>query len=188
MKILQRCCEAFVEYLRRYRARSQTWNIHNLNKNAKLATRGTRVSRVFFGVHVIKRRSYWPESDWPELFGMTRTKDSAQRCTDHPFRGHFVSGSGGLGTRLPYLVELLARRHFISRQLDCAIKMAERLDITIVSDSVNMISLLFVFCVSLNFEGMFMNLRVWHWACCSRKNFITDFASKCLASKSFQNS
>ena len=38
-----------------------------------------RVSRVFFGVHVIKRRSYWPESDWPELFGMARTKDSAQR-------------------------------------------------------------------------------------------------------------
>ena len=37
MKLLQRCCEAFVEYLRRYRARSQTWNIHNLNKNAKFS-------------------------------------------------------------------------------------------------------------------------------------------------------
>ena len=34
---------------------------------------------MFFGVHVIKRRSDWPESDWPELFGMARTKDSAQR-------------------------------------------------------------------------------------------------------------
>jgi len=28
---------------------------------------------------VIKRRSDWPESDWPELFGLARTKDSAQR-------------------------------------------------------------------------------------------------------------
>ena len=37
MKLLQRCCEAFVEYLRRYRARSQAWNIHNLNKNAKFS-------------------------------------------------------------------------------------------------------------------------------------------------------
>ena len=37
MKLLQRCCEAFVEYLRRYRARSQTWNIHNLNKNEKIS-------------------------------------------------------------------------------------------------------------------------------------------------------
>ena len=82
MKLLQRCCEAFIEYLRRYRARSQTWNIHNLNKNANLATRETRpyeFSACFFGVHVIKRRSDWPESDWPELFGMARTKDSAQR-------------------------------------------------------------------------------------------------------------
>ena len=82
MKLLQRCCEAFVEYLRRYRARSQTWNIHNLNKNANLATRETRpyeFRACFFGVHVIKRRSDWPESDWPELFGMARTKDSAQR-------------------------------------------------------------------------------------------------------------
>ena len=60
--------------------------------------------------------------------------------------------------------------------------MAERIYCTIVSDSA-MISLLFVFCVSLNFEAMFMNLKVWHWACCSRKNFITDFASKCLASR-----
>ena len=30
-----------------------------------------------------------------------------------------------------------------------------------------------------------MNLKVWHWACCSRKNaFITNFASKCSASRS----
>ena len=34
---------------------------------------------MFIGVHVIKRRSDWPESDWPKLFGMARTKDSAQR-------------------------------------------------------------------------------------------------------------
>ena len=53
-----------------------------LNKNANLATRETRpyeFRACFFGVHVIKRRSDWPESDWPELFGMARTKDSAQR-------------------------------------------------------------------------------------------------------------
>ncbi len=54
---------------------------------------------------------------------------------------------------------------FISRQLNCAIKVAERMCcITIVSDSANIISYLFVFCISLNFEGMFMNLKVWHWA------------------------
>ena len=49
---------------------------------------------MVFSRHVTKQRS-----DWPELFGMARTKESAQ-IPDHLFRGHFVSGSGGLGTRL----------------------------------------------------------------------------------------
>ena len=34
---------------------------------------------MFFGVHVTTQRSDCLESDWPELFGMARTKESAQR-------------------------------------------------------------------------------------------------------------
>ena len=34
---------------------------------------------MFFGVHVTKWQSDWPESDWPELFGMVRTNEPAQR-------------------------------------------------------------------------------------------------------------
>ena len=34
---------------------------------------------MFFSVHVTKQRSDWPEYDWPELFGMVRTKEPTQR-------------------------------------------------------------------------------------------------------------
>ena len=41
-----------------------------------------------------------------------------------------------------------------------------------------------ILCIA-KLEGVFMNLKVQHWACCSRNNaFITDFASKCLANRS----
>ena len=44
--------------------------------------------------HVTKRRS-----DWPELFGMA-SQGISPKIPDHLFHGHFVSGNGGLGTRL----------------------------------------------------------------------------------------
>ena len=34
---------------------------------------------VIFSRHVIKWQFDWPESDWPELFGMARAKELAQR-------------------------------------------------------------------------------------------------------------
>ena len=62
-----------------HRTGSQLWTIHNPRKNAytlrllpiQLHVRG---SCVVFSRHVTKQRS-----DWPELFGMARTKESAQR-------------------------------------------------------------------------------------------------------------
>ena len=48
----------------------------------------------FLGRHVTKQLS-----DWPELLGMTRTKESAKDIKP-PFCGHFVSRSAGMGTRL----------------------------------------------------------------------------------------
>ena len=62
-----------------HRTGSQSWTIHNPRKNAytlrllpiQLHIRG---SCVVFSRHVTKQRS-----DWPELFGMARTKESAQR-------------------------------------------------------------------------------------------------------------
>ena len=83
-----------------HRTGSQSWTIHNPRKNAytlrllpiQLHVRG---SCVVFGRHVTKQ-----PSDWSELFVMARTKESAQRYQTTFFRGHFVSGSGGPGTRL----------------------------------------------------------------------------------------
>ena len=82
-----------------HRTGSQSRTIHNPRKNAftlrllpiQLHVRG---SCVVFGRHVTKQ-----PSDWPELFGMARTKESAQRYQT-TFCGYFISGSGGLGTRL----------------------------------------------------------------------------------------
>ena len=62
-----------------HRTGSQSWTIHNPRKNAytlrllpiQLQVRDSCVS---FSRHVTKQRS-----DWPELFGMARTKESAQR-------------------------------------------------------------------------------------------------------------
>ena len=58
-----------------------------------------RGSRVIFGRHVTKRRS-----DWPELFGMA-SQGIGPKIPDHLFRGHFVSGSGGMGTRLDIVLQ-----------------------------------------------------------------------------------
>ena len=68
-----------------HRTGSQSWTIHNPRKNAynlrlfpiQLRIRGLC---VVFGRHVTKQRS-----DWPELFGKTRTKERAQRYTRPPF-------------------------------------------------------------------------------------------------------
>ena len=35
-----------------------------------------------------------------DIVSLARTKESAQRYQTHLFRGHFLSGNGGLGTRL----------------------------------------------------------------------------------------
>ena len=37
---------------------------------------------------------------WPGLFEIARNKESAQRYQTNPFRGHYVSGSGEMGTLL----------------------------------------------------------------------------------------
>ena len=57
----------------------QSWTIHNPRKNAYTLRLlpiqpHVRGSCVVFGRHVTKQRS-----DWPELFGLARTKESAQR-------------------------------------------------------------------------------------------------------------
>ena len=62
-----------------HRTGSQSWTIHNPRKNAYTLRLlpiqlQVRDSCVIFSRHVTKQRS-----DWPELFGMARTRESAQR-------------------------------------------------------------------------------------------------------------
>ena len=83
-----------------HRTGSQSWTIHNPRKNAYILRLlpiqlQVRDSCVIFSRHVTKQRS-----DWPELFGMARTRESAQRYQTTFSAAIFVSGSGGLGTRL----------------------------------------------------------------------------------------
>ena len=68
-----------------------------LNKNIPYVRLNPYEGHACFpGVHVTKWRS-----DWPELFGMAKAKESAQRYVPHhPFCGHFVSGNSGMGMRL----------------------------------------------------------------------------------------
>ena len=89
----------------RYRARSQTWNIHSplfwtiKHANKWLFTSNCpfnatfHPSRASSGVQLYAWRSPWWAKRCIEVAPLGRK--------DHPFRGHFVSGSGGLGTRLP---------------------------------------------------------------------------------------
>ena len=64
-------------------------------------TRPYKVHTCFFGVHVTKQWSAdWPETDWPKLFWDAKNQVIGPRLPDHPFRDHFVSGDGGMGTRL----------------------------------------------------------------------------------------
>ena len=53
----------------------------------------TRFACVF-GRHVTNQ-----QPNRPELFGMV-SQGVGPKIPDHPFRGHFVSGSGWMGTRL----------------------------------------------------------------------------------------
>ena len=74
-----------------HRTGSPSWAIHNPRKNAytlrllpiQLHVRGLC---VVFIRHMTKQLS-----DWPELFGMVRTKKWAQRYQTTFLRGHFVS-------------------------------------------------------------------------------------------------
>ena len=96
-----------------HRTGSQLWTIHNPRKNAytlrllpiQLHVRG---SCVVFSRHVTKQRS-----DWPELFGMARTKESAQRylvSSPAHFRSPFCNGpKGGLAHLLDILIPPLGR-------------------------------------------------------------------------------
>ena len=56
---------------------------------------------MWFCKHVIKLRS-----DWPKVFEMHRGEPrNGPKDTRPPFRAHFVSGSGVLGTRLFHIGE-----------------------------------------------------------------------------------
>ena len=71
------------------------WNITNPKEDClNLQSLVTHVFCVCFGRHMTKR-----QSDWPELFGMA-SQGVDPKIPDHFFRVHFVSGSGGMGTRL----------------------------------------------------------------------------------------
>ena len=98
------------------RTGSQSWTIHNPRKNAYTLRLlpiqlHVRDSCVGFNRHVTKQRS-----DWPELFGMARTKESAQRYqTGGVGQGHVCSQNGRRCCSLLCILPILAKSRHISR-------------------------------------------------------------------------
>ena len=60
------------------------------------------------------------QSDWPELFGMA-SQGIGPKIPDHFFRVHFVSGSGGMGTRLSCAIGRLGITSPIGPPDSCAV-------------------------------------------------------------------